>query len=361
MHASKCSPEELAARLGIEVDSSGAVAWGGLADLVRQAVGRWSLVRPATLRRFVRRTLEAVGADSAGSLIRVSEAIERIAQLGDIEPVFVGDLERPADSGPDGEDALAAPPGARLAAAAPRHVRIGERRLIIGLGDSLPFATEPFGILGGAVSLARWAQADEVTASLLEAAGFAECDLEDWLGAPGWLVHLERRRASLGAPLSELWTSLEGALGEIGMPVSDASRCAVVAGRPGGYFGRAEALDGRWQRGDSVVDGLWCGVLKGQREAHLRPVIAEAHGGRVVRALELYDFDEFRWALLARGCHTDQEVVRAREGRLEFTFPCPFRWRRLAALCCVDGWEWTLPPWLVAADLAPALTGALLQ
>jgi hypothetical protein len=362
MQARGVPPEELGARFGFSRDAEGGVAWSALGDLVREAAARWSIARRVTLRRFVEGALRASGIDDQNTLDRIDQAIDALVHLGDLEPVFVDEPDTNQDTDNTLDVSITSTRGARLAATRPRHLLIGGRRLVVGLSTMSPSVSiERFGGAERSSSLARWAASDEGSKAQLDAAGFAECDFEDWMGVPGWLGHLERRRATETAELRDLWSCLLSNLEQFGMGVGDPTAYAIVVGSSGRYFGRPDALDGRWAPGDATPDGTWCGFVRGHGSQHLRPVIASSSGGRIVRALDLYDLEEFRWALLARGCHGQREVVRVMDRRLAFTFPCPAQWRRVAALCRVDGWNWSLPPWMHASDVALALDGALLQ
>jgi hypothetical protein len=362
MRALSVTPLDLAARFGFARGTDGVVTWSGLGDLTREAAGRWSLMRRATLQRFVARALDASGVDDEGTLSRLGDAVDQLIHLGDLEPVYIGEPDSNEIADTELDKLVVGTPGVRLAATRPRYVPLGERLLLVGLSaGGIPVATERFGGAESSASLARWAANDDLTRAQLDAAGFAECEVEDWMGLPGWLEYQERRRAAKAADLAGLWSLLLANLDQFGMPVSDAGSYALIAGTPGRYFGRPEKLDGRWVRGDVAPVGVWCGVVHGHGERHLRPVVVDSKNGRAVRALELYDLDELRWALLARGCHEQREVVRAGGGRLDLTFPCPSAWRRVAALCKVEAWRWSLPPWVCAADLAPVLEGVLLQ
>jgi hypothetical protein len=356
-----CFPPELGARLGLVADASGAVAWQGVADLIRQAVGRWSLVRRAAVRRFVESNLAAVVMNDEVSLDRVGVAIERLCELGEIEAVVVGEPVPMSEVVDSPLEAASAAPGTYVAATLSRYLCCNERILLCGASEPLPLAFEWFGDADEAVSIARWARAGDAMVAQLEDLGFRQMEVEDWFGAPGWLDYIERRRAGSGGQLYGLGEILKEGLEEFGAPVSDAARYALIGGTPGEFFGRPERRDGRWRPGDVAPDGTWCGVVKGYGERHLRPVVVEAKGGRVVRSLDLFDFDELRWALLARGCTDRYEVIRVVEGGLEMTFPWPSQWRRVAALCRTEGWRWMLPPWINPKDVRRWLPGAVMK
>lgn len=375
MHLSGSGPEALRAQLGLTINADGAVEWPGLAQLIRQAVGRWSLVRRADLQRFVLKNLSAAEVDDGE---RVEAAIERLSHLREVQVVAVDealphDDDRRAllqvrevqvaavDEALSHEDAKktidtrAPRPGSYLAAIPLRHIPVGDRLLICGASEPSSLSVEVFGSYDEPTSIARWGRL--VDAEQWEGLGSRGVEVEDWLGAPGWLDHLERRKVPPGG-LEELWTALEDSLERFGAPIDEASRCAAICGPPGGYFGHAEKRDGRWCSGDATPDGRWCGVLQGHSTRHLRPAIIEARGGRAVRALDLFDFDELRWALLSRGLVRQPEVLRVRGASLELTFPCPTQWLQSAALCHVDGWRWTPPPWLGAERLREWLPGS---
>lgn len=381
MRAVASSAQELAGRFGIERDACGIAAWSGVARLLRQAVSRWGLVRSVAARRFAERTLEAAGFERESARARVKAVLELMVELRDVETVYVdrpasgASLSRnPDDSGSgalsEGEASVfdtdlqtnVTPAGIHLAAASPHYVIFGARAFLCGTKDLPRDSTHAFGHPGDRSAVVRWIDVGGGQLAALEEAGFDEWETQDWLGPPGWTPHMERRDVTGLTGVAAFWSVLERAFERFAIPVNDASLCAVVAGRPGSFFGTPMALDGRWCAGSGAPSGLWCGVLRGHNVRHLRPVLAEARGGAVVRAMELFDFDELRWAVVARGVAVGEpEVALVRGEWIDFTFPLPSQWRRLAALCSVEKWRWTLPPWVEPSNVEAALAGILFQ
>jgi hypothetical protein len=300
------------------------------------------------------------------ALDRVDETIARMIELRELGVVFVdalpaGVLETTIPQ-IDDEPERRPPTGRQLAANAPRYVRLGRRAFICGTLDAFPLPCEAFGGDEDPSSIVRWVDATEGSLVQLEEAGLDEWELVDWIGVPGWTPHLERRGVAGSPAVHALWSALAEGFERFAMPISDPSRCAVVAGDAGGYFGRSDAYDGRWRRPADAADGVWCGVLRGYGDQHQRPVIAEVRGGSVTGVMELFDFDEFRWALVARGVATGRhEVAQMAGDQVAFTFPLPAQWQRLGALCKSEKWRWTPPPWVTASDVLGALPGVLLK
>jgi hypothetical protein len=131
-----------------------------------------------------------------------------------------------------------------------------------------------------------------------------------------------------------------------GLPLSVDADLRAVTGELGSFFGRHDATypEGRWTT--VVPDGVWCAVRRGYGERHWHPMVV-AVDGEERRALDLYDFDEWRWALLGRGKRLGaDEVHRISSGNVQLTFPAPEQLR--AAMDLVGSptapWGWDIEP-----------------
>jgi hypothetical protein len=119
-----------------------------------------------------------------------------------------------------------------------------------------------------------------------------------------------------------------------------------VTGEPGPFFGRHNTTDpeGRWA--PTAPDGVWCAFRRGYGESHWHPAIIAVHN-QERRALDLYDHDEWRWALLARGRRFGaDEFIPTSNGRVRLSFPAPRQIRAAMDLLGVPiaSWEWALQP-----------------
>lgn len=360
------SPAELQRMLRLEpVD--GLPPWPGIATLLRQAVARWGVSRPATLCRHVRATLHACGYNGEPVSDRVRETLDVLCDLGDVERVW-GDAESVVLGEHDDEDVDEPPAVAKagwlIAPTLPRVVRFGEAVLLSG-SHELGVEHRSWCPVGEAASVARWlpgslAEHEE----RLEEGGFYECSHAAWLGPPSLLAHLERRGAR-AQTLDQLWPAIRDEFEGAGGPIADGSRVALLAGPPGGFFGRADERTGRWRRPDTMVDGDFLGVQLGHHGGRQQPIVAHVRGGAVTRATSLFDLDELRWSLLSRGIVGDaREVVRVAGAGLAATCPLPAEVARLQSLCMVRSWRWETPPFVEPGLLAAVVAeryGLLLQ
>ena len=320
------SQRRLAADLQL-IGNGGEISERAVAGLLRAPLARWGLSPRYAVLRYAREQLEAAGVGDAAVVARV---LDRLIALGECEDVFVGH-ER------------------YLAPAEPRWMSAGG-----GVGVYLSPTALPDG-----VSLVAMLSEREITrrinvgsdddAAALQVAGVREVSIEEWLTPPGYLRHAARR---LGRPtrsdavtLRRFWEVLTDALATEGLLLSADALVRAVTGAPGDYFGRHDASEpeGRWT--EEPADGLWCAYRRGYSDAHWHPTVLAVDGSER-RALDLYDADEWRWALLARGRNMNSdEVVQAAEGTLRVTFPAPSQMRAAMDLLGVQTgpWAWGWP------------------
>jgi hypothetical protein len=346
MKITPITPEDLGRRL--RVSDGSLVRPAGAADLAREAAGRWGLVREAQLRRWLADTLCTVGIEKVAAAEASASALEALVALRELEPVVVDatppesdDEDEDGDEVEEGAEAkLAIRGGAHLAPALPRVVDLAEKSLVIG--DVVAGQAERAGP-------ARWVSPDE--AARLRDEGAGAWGPEDWMGMPGWYPHAERRGVQERDP-GALWRALLELSERVGSPVSDPEGMWVIAGRPGGYFGKPGERGGRWVPLAEAPDGSWCGVAPGYNDRHWRPVLLQIAAGSI-RLTPLWDTDDLRWALVSRGAEEGApELLRLRGGELRVTFPMPAQLWRLRHLCGGgEGWVRSPPPGLRRAEL----------
>lgn len=336
MKVSPITPSELGQRLRVRVGES--VSRAGVADLAREAVGRWDLVRAAQLRRWLRGTLEATGSPAEEASAAATEVLEAMVALRELELLNVeATPESEAEEGtevPEGEEPpLPIRAGAHVAVPLPRVVELAESSLLLG-DVAWPGAADRAGV-------ARWVGARDAERAMDEGAEL--WGPSDWLGAPGWYAHVERRACPDRDP-GALWRALEERFGEYSSPISDPSGLWAVVGRPGRYYGRIGDADGRWRQAERAPDGMWCGVAPGHNERHWRPMLLSVNAGSI-RSMPLWDHDELRWALISRGVEeAAPEQIHLRDGAVSVTFPMPEQLWRLRHLCSPEsGWRWSAP------------------
>ena len=318
------SRSQLAARLQI-ADEEGGPIDQVVADILRAPLSRWGLSPRRAVLRVARDQLRAAGLDTAC----VTRLLDQLIALGECAEVYVGHE-------------------LYLAPAESRWLRVGEAS-----GVLLAISGPPEGVLraqtrGGRDIVQRIQINSDDDVARLQLAGVREISIEEWLMPIGYLEHTTRRlrrsARSDAVTLESFWSLLEDSLANEGLPLSEDADVRVVAGEPGGFFGNHSALEpeGRWS--SEIPEGTWCGIRRGYGEEHWHPMIVSV-AGQQRRALDLFDMEEWRWALLARGrsCGSE-EAVLASSGSVRLTFPAP---RRLRAAMDLVGtreaaWNWSV-------------------
>ncbi len=299
-----------------------------VAGLLRTPLSRWRLSPKRAILQYVRDQLRAAGVDDATSVPRV---LERLVVLGECDEVYVGNE-------------------LYLAPAEPRWVPVGE-----GVGVFLGVSGPPEGVSrapsGGHRDIVqRIRVASDNDAARLQVDGVREVSMAEWLSPIGYLRHAARRlrrpARSDTITLASFWDLLEENLAEEGLPLSVDAEVRTVRGEPGQFFGRHDAPDpdGRWAA--TAPNGVWCAVRRGYGEMHWHWAVI-AVDGEERRALDLYDSDEWRWALLARGRRLgSDEVVLTSSGSVRLTFPAPAQLRAAMDLLGVSSapWVWGRKP-----------------
>ena len=319
---------QLANDLGY-TDIDGNPSERAIAQFMRDALGRWGLSPKRALLKHAREQLRA-GDVSTDTVPRV---LERLVALGECTEVAVG------------HEAYIAP-------AEPRWVASGGGlAVLLGPitvpGETLRFATNELTDLAVRVHVGT-----EEQAANLEARGARQVSLAEWLHPVGFLRHAARRaretavRADL-CDLAAFWKRLVDATSADGLQIEPDAEIRAVVGEPGSFFGRhtATAIEGRWRQ--KIPDGEWCAYRRGHGDGHWLPTLISVDGGER-RILDLFDNDEWRWALLARSRAIGvEEVVQKSTDQVNVTWPLPSQLR--AAMDLVG-----LPAggrrWRVAAD-----------
>lgn len=299
------TPHAYALELGL-IQDDGEISKRGLAELLRAPLARWGLSSRMSVMRYAREQLRAACVfDQAGQL--VENVLNDLIRLGECEQVAIG------------HETCIAP-------ARPRWLRISHET-----GALLDVSPVPEGIeeLPGADAdiVRRISVRNDDDLDRLHMAGVREISFRDWLRPPGYLAHAGRRMdrpiRSDQMSLPKFWDLLKAALENEGQPLGNEAVVRAVTGEPGGFFGdlHAETPNGRWS--DSVPDGLWCARRRGYLDQHWHPVIMQVNGGER-RILDLYDMDEWRWALIAKGRRLGpEEPIRRLEGEVRLDFPAP--------------------------------------
>jgi hypothetical protein len=301
----------------------------GVAGLLRAALARWGLSPRRALTRYVRQQLEAVHFSEQPSAV-VRDVLEHLQALRECDTVIIG-----------GERYVA--PGY------PRWIRTGLHTVTLLGVSPVPNGLSFWDPSTQRDVVRRVHLHGEQDLDTLYGSDFEECSLESWLRPLHYLRHQRRR---LGhpiredrAPLHDLWGALVEAVTADGRPVGSDADLRVLAGRPGSYFGKYNApeCEGRWTT--EPEDGVWCGYRRGYGDTHWHPVVVAVDGAER-RLVDLFDHDEWNWALLARAQATGVgEVVWESENVLEWTMPLPIQVATAMDLVGprVAAWKWEIP------------------
>jgi hypothetical protein len=227
----------------------------------------------------------------------------------------------------------------------------GKLSLVMALATLVRVGTERYVLLGAQAQETGKASGPLLARHILSAdVGGHVQDFAEWLGPIGYRRHLQRRtKDRQEGALRELWSVLCSTLRHEGLPIDPAKVRAVVAppGTANGYFGRYNepTVSGRWST--DVPHGQWCAVRPGRNPNEWHPVLVGITGNDV-RALDLFDWDEWNWTLVARGLVLGAPERERWDGAtLTFEHPVPDQFIRALRLLGGPGartWTWSLEP-----------------
>jgi hypothetical protein len=242
-----------------------------IARSMRDAMRRWGLCPKRALLKHARDQLRAGDVPT----VTVPQVLERLIALGECAEVAIG------------HETFIAP-------AEPRWIASGANlAVMLGPVDVPPEIAWVEPLEPTDVSL-RVQVVGEEQAAVLEARGARQISLAEWLHPPGYVRHVARRSDDAVRidrfDLVTFWGHLTAAVAEEGLQVDRDAEIRLLAGAPGGFFGRhaAATLEGRWQ--DSAPDGIWCAYRRGHGEAQWLPTLVSVDGDDR-RAFDLFDED----------------------------------------------------------------------
>ena len=302
----------------------------GVAGLLRAALARWGLCPRRPLTRYARQQLEAVHFSEQPSAAVVSDVLQDLHALRECDEVMIG-AER------------------YVAPGYSRWIRTGVETVTL-----LGVSPVPKGLVICEPSnqrdvVRRVRLNGEQDLETLYGSDFEEYSFESWLRPLHYLRHQRRR---IGHPIREdrvtlrsFWDALVEAVTAEGRIVGGEADVRVLAGTPGAYFGRYNTpeCEGRWTA--EPEDGVWCGYRRGYGDIHWHPVVVAVDGAER-RLVDLFDRDEWHWALLARAqAFGPCEVVRESDNTIEFTFPLPSQFATAMDLMAprLAAWKWQIP------------------
>lgn len=326
---------EFAQELGY-VDLDGNPSARAIAQLLRDAMGRWGLSPRRALLRHARDQLRA----GEVPVDRVPEVLERLAMLGECVEVAIG------------HDLFIAP-------SEPRWIAIGGGRAVLLGPVAVPAGLSRVTGLPPEDIVVRVALGSEEMAAALDAGGWRQVSLEEWLYPCDFLRHIARREGGAVRgdqwDLARFWERLVSAIAEEGLLLGPDAEFRAVVGTAGSFFGRyaAACVEGRW--GERPPNGVWCGYRRGHGDDRWLPTLVSVDGDER-RALDLFDDDEWRWAFLARSKAVGAaEVAKHADGEVRVTWPLPAQLQAAMNIIGVPAGSWR---WRIAED-APDLWSLL--
>ena len=305
---------------GAEIDRS------SIADMLRTALEHWGVSLARDVKNYARRQLIICGVADPTPVI--NKVLDELISLGECCEMMI-----------DGS--------VYLAPTAPRWIKLNHHfALYLGV-HSLPqhmYAPhDPHEI----VRRIDLTQKDHLLH--LDVVGACEVSIEDWLYPRPFQLTAEKMgiNHSKKLTLSNLWSALEKHIDVHGTPSGDAN-ISLLSGHPGGFFGKAQALNGRWS--PTAQQGLWCAYREGYQEGHQHPCLVLIEEERRL-ILDLYDHDFWKWALISKGLYThqfEQTLIQQQGEKFEqhVTFPLPKKLKTYMSFwgSYLEGWRWRCLP-----------------
>jgi hypothetical protein len=141
-----------------------------------------------------------------------------------------------------------------------------------------------------------------------DAGGFAQYGWRDWIDQSDLAGHAQRRSApdseeaiqASKDPMCCLWRQILRDLESFGVHVTQDQDHSVLCGPPTSRYGSPLLRSGRWKTPSQAPDGDWLGWQR-SNQGRPKPLAVKVTGGRIRKALTLYDVDEWLWAHQSRG------------------------------------------------------------
>ena len=310
------------------VDEEGTPSKRTIAQLLRNAIGLWGISPKRAVLKYARDELRAadVAVDS------VPQVLERLISFGECVEVSIE------------HDQF-------IVGAEPRWIAIGGGRAVLLGPLALPTGVIPVDSLLADDIAIRVELGSEDMAAALDAAGARQVSLEEWLHPTDFLRNIARREWSAVRSdqwdLPKYWDQLVSTLCNEGHLLGPDAQVRALVGAPGDFFGRysAETVEGRWR--ENPPDGIWCAYRRAHGDNRWLPTMVSVEG-EVNRALDLFDSDEWRWALLARSKALGiTEVVTQAHGEQRVTWPLPAQLRAAMDIIGIPAGPWR---WQISED-----------
>ncbi len=326
MTLERITQKELASELDL-ITENGELSRRGVAELLRKPISRWGLAPRREVLRFVRSQLEASGIVTSGPSPIIGEILDQLVTFGECQEVSVG-FDR------------------YLVPCVPRWINTGNNIGILLTVGKIPEEIEIIESKNTKDIVRRIVISGEEDITALKMGGIRKSTIEEWIRPLDYLRYAENRlRQNLRFDelnLDKFWELLSESIFKKGQRLGDDSELRILSGQPGSFFGRYNATDceGRWTT--EREKGIWCGFRRGYGDNHWHPVITAIEKDQRV-ILDLYNQDEWHWALLARGVAMGIfERVSREENLIKLHFPAPLQLKTAMDLLGphVQGWSW---------------------
>jgi hypothetical protein len=320
----------LATSIGL-VDADGNPSLIGVAELFRSVLSRWGLSSRKSIVRHCAKQIDAAGLREIFPPEAVNDALDELIMRGEIQAVFVGH-ER------------------FIAPSYPRWIRTSDDDGVLLGVAALPPGVQRGSPLSSTDTARRITGLSTGGVELLAMSNIEEISISEWLQPLQYRKFVHRRQdrpvRDHEMNLANYWSFLCAKASEEGSPIADDSYIRYLHGDPGGYFGRysAPSLEGRWA--DEVGEGFWCAYRKGYSETHWHPCIVKSTGSER-RCLDLYDHDEWKWAIIGRAnLYGYVESIQQVNEEIRVSFPLPTQISTLLDLVgvSVGTWRWRVSP-----------------
>lgn len=300
-----------------------------VAALLRRPLARWGLAPKRALIRYAREQLDVLGIIEPSS-DKIGKLLDQLVLLGECDEVLLS--------------------GQRyIALGTPRWIPTGNETGVVLSASTVPQGIKMLESVSPDDILRRVCIAADDDFGTLSAAGIQRHEFDEWLGPLGYLKHASRREGRLvrddTLTLEGFWELLIRALTVEGHPLSIDAEVRILSGAPGGYFGDVKSpnCEGRWT--SDATDGIWCAFRRGYGDQHWHPTLLSIRGENR-RSLDLYDHDEWQWALLARSLAVGpRERITVDGTTWRLTCPIPLQLR--AAMDLLGSryapWAWVVP------------------
>jgi len=323
---------EFARLLGLSQSEDG--SWlediRAIAGMVRKSVYRRGVATRQEVWNDWRSSFEALGEDRANIKNSILDVADRLAAIGDLVSVKVGN-----------EHGWVKPK--------PRWIALTENQGVLVGGFSRRVEKEAKLLImkSNADVVRRFSLKDDSSDGIyLEA---EELRLNNWIGRGDWWQFVnDSEHSPKSNNINEFWKIQLARLSKSQIRSDSNSNFTFVLAGDGGYFGstRSEEAKGRWRTPGNADNGFYVGRLRGFNENDWRFFFCEVAELAITNIVSLSSLDEAIWTQIAKGVtNQSEEKWTIKDDIISFEFPPP---RQLARLCDLLGWRVGAWKWQLA-------------